>query len=396
MVALTPSPSPFATLLRRSKFATFDPSIAQVFTVHDGDAHRGNWGFKRPLAIRRRGAAITVKSVDTRAQQTEWNSGENQAKFMKIYEELNVEPVRFDEGEQYETVFAPGETPQQAAGFETKRFTQNPIGMKPKEFRRYLEQMRAKRPEFIAYLREKGKTDPRIRNKSLFELAQQPDTDYHARFLADQTTAAHNNMESRVIDRRTHKSGGLIYSRPSALQTYLTTKPQPGRVLMDSIRRTRSQLETYIIGFARMTPSLVKRNVVGDLNKMKWRDSSDPDRGVAQFRMMNPYLKARPVVVGKRQGLKGLKLITQVQNIVPAEQDNARSNPYIPGSAAYVAASPSPPPPSKEQMPTPSNFDDPARTKQQASAHYQAQRKKGENTIQILKDIIEKAKSNET
>ncbi|KIM86267.1 hypothetical protein PILCRDRAFT_816216 [Piloderma croceum F 1598] len=382
MVALTPSPSPFATLLRRSKFATFDPSIAQVFTVHGGDAHRGNWGFKRPLAVRRRGATITVKSVDTGAQQTEWNSGENQAKFMKRYEELNVEPRRRGWRERYETEFAPGETPQHI-GFEINRFVQNPIAMKPKQFRKYLEQMRAKRPEFIAYLREKGKTDPRIGTKSMFELAQQPDTDYHAQFLADQAAAAHNTMKSRVMDRHVHKSGGLIYSRPSSLQTYLTTKPQPGRVLMDTIRRFRAQKEGYIVSFAGLAPLLIKRNVVSDLKRMRWKDSSDPQRGVGQFRMKNPSLRALPVVVGKRQGLKAMKLAAQVQDVLPAETDNARSNMHMPGSADYVAASPLPG--KHGEHVAPMNFDDPARVKR--FARYKPDNS-AQNTIDILKDII--------
>jgi hypothetical protein len=121
--------------------------------------------------------------------------------------------------------------------------------------------MRAKRPEFIAYLREKGKTDLRIGNKSLFELAQQRDTDYHAQFLADQATAAQNNLESRVIDRNKHKSGVLIYSRPSPLQTYLTTKHQPGRVLMDAIRYVRTPKR-------RDTSSALQASCLSSLNDM--------------------------------------------------------------------------------------------------------------------------------
>jgi hypothetical protein len=89
-----------------------------------------------------------------------------QARFMKIYQELHVEPMWYDQREHYKTEFPPGETPQET-GFETNRLVQNPIGMRPKQFWKYLEQMRAKRPEFITYLWEKGKTDLRIGNKSV-------------------------------------------------------------------------------------------------------------------------------------------------------------------------------------------------------------------------------------
>lgn len=46
---------------------------------------------------------------------------------MKIYQELHVEPMWYDQREHYETEFAPGEIPQET-GFETKRLVQNPIG----------------------------------------------------------------------------------------------------------------------------------------------------------------------------------------------------------------------------------------------------------------------------
>ncbi|EMD38138.1 hypothetical protein CERSUDRAFT_82375 [Gelatoporia subvermispora B] len=84
------APSQFAALLRRSKFASFDPEIAQVYTSHNGNVHRGNWGFKRPLALRRRNAYITMKTVDSSEQQTEWERGESQARWIKMWDEIGV------------------------------------------------------------------------------------------------------------------------------------------------------------------------------------------------------------------------------------------------------------------------------------------------------------------
>src|ERR1700722_3029272 len=93
-------PSAFAVLLRQSKFASFDPAIAQVYQTHGGDAFRGNWGLKRPLALRRRTAMITVSSVDSRYQQTEWESGEGKARLVKKLEELDTD---FELGERETT-----------------------------------------------------------------------------------------------------------------------------------------------------------------------------------------------------------------------------------------------------------------------------------------------------
>jgi len=342
MVALSQSPSPFATLLRRSKFASFDPTIAQVYTTHGGDAYRGNWGLKRPLAIRRRGACVTVKSIDTSAQQTEWNSGENQAKFMLRYGELNAEPVRFDTIQRFDSEFAPAEDV-----VKLPQLTQNPLKLRPKQFEKYLERLREKRPAFIEYLRERARKDPRILNKSMFELAQQPDTDYHARFLADETTQAQNTMESRAMDRSIHRNGGLIYSRPSPLQTYLTTKPLPGRILMDAIRYNSRQREAYVVGFAGMTPIFWKRylgnakSMKDEAKKMKWNGVADSNNGVAYFRMLPPRLRALPCVVGKRQGLKAMKLRTEVRNVIPGNEIG-RSNTHMPGSVSYVAGAAAP------------------------------------------------------
>lgn len=83
----TSTPSTFATLLRRSKFASFDPQIGQVYATHGGYAHRGDFGLKRPLSLRRRDARITVKSIDSRHQQTEWRSAYLDAKFMQKQQE---------------------------------------------------------------------------------------------------------------------------------------------------------------------------------------------------------------------------------------------------------------------------------------------------------------------
>jgi hypothetical protein len=336
MAALSPSPSPFATLLRRSKFASYDPRIAQVFTTYDGSAHRGDWGLKRPLALRRRGAYITVKSVDTSSQQTEWNSGEKQAQFMRRYEELNIEPRRYDTRQHFDSEFAPGEVPGEA-GVEPPQLTRNPVKMTPGQFRKYLEQLRAKRPAFIQYLQKQGLTE----TVSLFELAQQPDTSYHARFLADETTEARNSLTSRIMDRSMHKNGGLIYSRPSQLQTYLTTKPQPGRVLQDAVAYHPKQRDALIVAFAGMTPTLWKRHIVGEVKKIRWSEKPSLAGGVANFRMTSPRLQAMPRVVGKRQGLKAVKLRMDVRN-VPQGPGFERSNTHLPGSVDYVAAANAP------------------------------------------------------
>ncbi|RXW22809.1 hypothetical protein EST38_g3056 [Candolleomyces aberdarensis] len=87
-----PAASPFAELLRRSRFASFDPEIKQTYSAPPAFAHRGNWGLKRPISQRRRNAFITLKSYEEHAQYIEWNNAEDQVRFIKRFEELNVTP----------------------------------------------------------------------------------------------------------------------------------------------------------------------------------------------------------------------------------------------------------------------------------------------------------------
>ncbi|TEB25980.1 hypothetical protein FA13DRAFT_1737885 [Coprinellus micaceus] len=87
-----PPASPFAELLRRSRFASYDPEVKQTYSAPPEYAHRGNWGLKRPIAQKRRNAYITLKSYEDHAQFIEWNNAEAQVRFMKRFEELNVTP----------------------------------------------------------------------------------------------------------------------------------------------------------------------------------------------------------------------------------------------------------------------------------------------------------------
>ena len=50
------SPGTFPELLRRSRFASFDPTIRQSYGTPPSRLHRGNWGLKRPIAQSKRSA----------------------------------------------------------------------------------------------------------------------------------------------------------------------------------------------------------------------------------------------------------------------------------------------------------------------------------------------------
>ena len=396
MAAVSPSPSPFATLLRRSKFASFDPHIGQVYTTYGGDAYRGNWGFKRPLAIRRRGATITVNSVDTTAQQTEWNSGEKQHRFMKHWEELNCESaistkaLANELGPAITREWVDSEyAPTNEVGPSRPQAVRNIHSMSPRQFRAYLEELRKKRPAFIDFLQKTASKDSRLEGKSLYKIAQL-DNDYHADFISRETGKSVHTVESRQIETVPHKTGGLLYSHPSPLQTYLTTKPQPGRILTDAIRKAKAP-EGYIAGFAGATHWVQKARVTG-VEKMKWTEGGNATKSIGQFRMAQPVLWRMPRIVGKnRQGIKGFKARLEVQG-VPEDEERNRPNTHLPGSMDYINAVPSPRGRIGSKKSAPANFDF-ARMTQRAAQWTPTRSSDTQRTMDVLQSIINSGRS---
>lgn len=355
-------PSPFAALLRRSKFAAFDPAIAQVYTSYEGNAHRGHWGLKRSLPLRRRDAFITVKSVDSPEQQTEWNNGESQARFIKRWEELGVEsqvasPWEKRIGQEAVTTwmvdseFSPPAISEPITdeknvwNAERVNAVPNIHAMSNKEFQRYLEKLRKLRPEFQSYIQRLAENDPkgRLQGKSLYELALSRE-EYHKKFIAWKAANEFNSMESRNIERKPHRTGGLLYSHTSPLQTLFTTTWKPGIILQKTFqpsdRNTIARSESsFIASFAGMTSVLPIKSAGGkralmDITSTEGIKTAEAENSIINLRIFNrPKLVKGPIVVGRRQGLKGARIETKVTSDLKA--DFKRSNPHVPGSREY-------------------------------------------------------------
>lgn len=87
-----PAASPFSELLRRSKFASFDPEIRQTYSAPPSYIFRGNWGLKRPLANRRHNGHIVLKNFEEHAHYIEWDKADGQVRFIKRVAEMNLAP----------------------------------------------------------------------------------------------------------------------------------------------------------------------------------------------------------------------------------------------------------------------------------------------------------------
>jgi hypothetical protein len=380
-------PSPFSLLLRRSKFASFDPAIAQVYYTHGGEAHRGNWGLKRPLALRRRTAMITVSSVDSRYQQTEWDSGQDQTRMVKKIEELDVhvdyhghqehswqtileahggprwlldtefspiplhqgthpeDPLRSSNGEG---LFLEGEFGEEFGGrSETmvdgrevpsppKKKSKSPSSpttaipniraMSDKQFDRYIVNLRKLRPQFRAFLDNTRKN----KGKSMLALAQFHSPDRTSSFLATQAKMEYDSPTSRKIEPLPHPSAGLTYAHTPGMQTYLTTQPIPGFYCN---ARYTSRVRDKAASFVGMIVplSLHQSDRTSKPLKRERLEKDEVEQSFGMWRLEEaPWLMHAPCVVGrKREDLRAVKMKFAITS------KDSRHNPHLPGSSDY-------------------------------------------------------------
>ncbi|KAG1734288.1 hypothetical protein EDB19DRAFT_1727755 [Suillus lakei] len=403
--------SPFATLLKRSKFSSFDPRIAQVYTTHGGDAHRGNWGFKRPLPIRRRGAYITVKAVDSLEQQTEWNSAEPQAMWMKNWDELQVNPTSEelrrassqDSGDMVDSDYAPMRT--DPISWRSSAVP-NIHAMSNLEFKKYVAHIRRKREYFFEYQDMKAKALKEEREKKEREKEEEASksdaskesstskaspkekkappaklrTDYSLDdFAMWESEGIRARPRSRSLESVPHRSAGLHYPHFSALQTYLSTKEHKGR-LVEEVKGERGKAIYFVASYAGMG-TLVQQKNKGVGNVMTWGDASKT--GVTKLRPESVSLEKAPEVVYKRQGLKAAKL--SMKAFANDAQSHSQSNTHRPGSLEYITAEPLKSFADHAPSPRRSRFDNIVRKSTQPSEYAL-----GQTTLDFLQGILGK------
>ncbi|KAG2146206.1 mitochondrial ribosomal protein subunit-domain-containing protein [Suillus clintonianus] len=357
--------SPFATLLKRSKFSSFDPRIAQVYTTHGGDAHRGNWGFKRPLPIRRRGAYITVKAVDSLEQQTEWNSAEPQAMWMKNWDELQINPTteelrrasNAETGDLVDSEYAPMRT--DPISWRSSAVP-NIHAMSNLEFKKYVAHIRRRRGDFFKYQEMKAEALKMEREKKQQQALKEAKADVSKEsstskaspkekrappeklrtdytlddFAIWESEGVRERPRSRSLESVPHRSAGLHYPHFSALQTYLSTKEHKGR-LVEDMKGEKGKPIYFVASYAGMGTIVLQKNK-GVAKVMTWGDPSAT--GVTKLRPESVSLEKAPEVVYKRQGLKAAKL--SMKAFENDAQSHSQSNTHRPGSLEYITAEP--------------------------------------------------------
>jgi hypothetical protein len=343
-VVVHPPSSPFASLLRRSKFASYDPTIGQVYTTHDGNAHRGNWGFKRPLALRKRDKFISVAAVDSPEQQTEWSPRESEARFIKRWEEVAPEPNVRDAWERHCMNSRPVHQAELAkedqsgdivnpavqrqldeSSNQRQYVAPGPLvsSMPTRVFARYLGKLRRQRSEFLEFLSQEAERATQSQSRQLvapsaYEQSALGSAEMvRRRFLQRQSHAIYETPDSRAIEQRPHRNGGLSYAHTSQLTHFFATSEQPGRLLDSSERRGSSNAS--FAGMAVNTRPPIQHSEAG-----------------SKLRIVDTVLKQAPgVVSAPPRGLDDAIIDATVVDV--ANLHMTRANPFPPGSRAYIA-----------------------------------------------------------
>ncbi|KAI0056279.1 hypothetical protein BV25DRAFT_1634423 [Artomyces pyxidatus] len=361
--ALTSPPTPFASLLRRSKFASYDPQIAQVYTTSSANAHRGNWGVKRPLALRKPGRFIAIQAVDSREQQTEWRHGQQEALFVERWPELGVRTLDRGSWEKHVGVSnrarwmldseflvdqkAAEREAEAFAAFEEERTTQTkgykaaPPRKKPtevwdgvpvrrvsamtqREYARYMDDLRAQRPAFQEFLVEQtaislekqlaGKRQHPIRPTPYEEVPLSSAKEVRNLFLKG---AAHRPP----LAQQPHRTAGLQYASESPLTQFFTSRPQPGRFLTEKAVRYR--------------PLGVSGVIMGSGSAS---NITDPPPN-PMFRPTFAHLIKAPRTVGKNESHGLEAVVIEARAFESSQLSMTRRNPHRPGSREWIEAS---------------------------------------------------------
>jgi hypothetical protein len=348
IVAHPPPPSPFAALLRRSKFASYDPNICQVYTTYDGNAHRGNWGFKRSLALRKRDKFISVQAIDSPEQQTEWTPRESEARFIKRWEEVATEPnvrgswdrhcmnsrhmhqAELAKEDENGGIVNPAVQRQADKSAERRQYVASgPLvsAMNPRQFARYLDKLRRQRPEFLEFLSQEAVHMTKHQTASHHQVAPSAYEEsalgsaemVRRRFLQKHSHTIYEAPDSRAIEQRPHRNGGLSYAHTSQLTHFFITNEEPGRVLdTQGLDRHGNGRASFAGMAAYVKPPM------------------SPSEEGSKFRVADTVLKRAPSVVSAQpRGLDNAVIETNVVDI--ANLQMTRANPFPPGSRAYIA-----------------------------------------------------------
>ena len=377
MTSAVAGPSQFAQLLKRSKFASFDPSIAQIYTSHGGYAHRGDFGFKRPFpaTARRSVPYVVVKDVDDSMMQTEWNVAENQGRWMKRITETGAGAKAeikspWNESGQVATRWDMYSTFDKSGAHTDPKSLPRPMNenwssMTKPQFDAYLNRMRHLRPEFKEFLHEKWLLASKSQTPTsapiipLFNadgeadlpLASTDRSAHHREYLQSRKRSEESELSDRRITPFPHTNAGLSYTYENSLQTALLNPPSPARMVdiktTERERHYTREPPTIALGGTLATsarPGVAEWETENSLKLAEVARGAPVSRGEIQAHVEYLSVISPPNVVGVHNGLGGTQVKMKAAQywVGPEANQSANFNPHPVGSQAYVDHAPEP------------------------------------------------------
>ena len=367
----------FPQLLRRSNFASFDPSITRVYTSTPHSIQRhGDWGLKTPVHRPKGPKYIKVNNLDAgKLLGSDWRSAEAEARFIQIHGTARTPWKHADEGgfkrsmglSGHESLWGDSlEVDEPAEGAE---HLDNVNTMSPRKFEEYLQRVRKYRQQFlggkIANLTPRARESLKLpEEKTLINLAArqhvaQADT---GKFQVALAANEIESPESKRLQSVPHRLYGLTYSRPKAASS--DSNPlmyQPARALDPAVNdrnrlarqnenRNEGTNKPWVVNLGGLTAASSNGGGrVNDQNSGSMRGvdftRAFPAQGEAIFRVAGATIKAPPEVVGpplakaevasaKQRPLDTFKFSITVQ---PVSEQYVRRTEEL-GERSYVTA----------------------------------------------------------
>jgi len=283
-MAASTSSSSYSALLRRSKLASYNPHIDQVYTTTAPHLSRQNFGLKRPLpaATTKTSPFVRISQLDSREGRTVFRKATRETSYVKRWSETGVglqsEAFTSMAGKKWEipsiqSRFVPeslaatsakgGSIKQPGQAGEEPTRTPNFLAMSETQFESYLDQLQGRREEFKQFVAEEqaklsptGSATSSAEDFDLYAHAQSNPNDLVRlveRFLRLPSSAPSSSPSSATPLPQIHPTLALQYSTPTPLESALAS-PIPGRLLGPSptsnysSRSSFSPLTSYKLG----------------------------------------------------------------------------------------------------------------------------------------------------
>jgi len=237
--------SSYSALLRRSKLASFNPAIEQVYSTSGGNLSRSNFGLKRPLpqATTQAAPLVRLNKLDNAQKRTEFRKGTKEALFVKKWAEQGHQITSTADAElkpaEYHTAvqsrFVPAAfgrgVPAPTAALEEARAlagrAPNFIEMSEAQFEAWLDALTARRDEFAAFVQQRSGASEAV---SLYEVAQGEGATLVRSLEAFLALTSPNPLLSASLIAYPHRTLGLQYNTITPLESSFSPAV-PGRML---------------------------------------------------------------------------------------------------------------------------------------------------------------------